>query len=221
MKNESVSMTVHSQPLPQELASADRTRSGRLRMLLVLALCAAPVIASYFTFYVVKPKGQAYSDLIVPMVDLPLDLPLQDLQGKAVPASSLRGQWLLVAVQGGACDVQCDRQLFMQRQLREMLGRERDRLDKVWLIPDQVPVPTSVQQAVSQGVGATVLRVPPAALSAWLTPAKGATLQDHLFIVDPMGNWMMRTPVQPEPSKIKRDLDRLLKASASWDTAGR
>ena len=51
-------------------------------------------------------------------------------------------------------------------------------------------------------------------------PAAGQALEDHLYLVDPMGEWMMRVPADPEPAKVKRDLDRLLRASASWDRAG-
>ena len=217
-------MTVHAEPSPQELqalATPQRTRAGRIRMLLVMAACAAPVIASYFTFFVIQPKGQAYGDLIVPMRDLPLDLPLKNLQGQSVDAASLKGQWLLVAVQGGACDAACDRMLFMQRQLREMLGKDRDRVDKLWLIPDEAEVPASVQGALDQGVAVTQLRVPKAALEAWLSPASGHALSEHLFLIDPMGNWMLRTPAEADPGKVKRDLARVLRASASWDQAGR
>jgi hypothetical protein len=40
-------------------------------------------------------------------------------------------------------------------------------------------------------------------------------------VVDPMGEWMMRAPVNPDPQKLKRDLEKLLRASSSWDVAGR
>jgi len=49
----------------------------------------------------------------------------------------------------------------------------------------------------------------------------GRALEDHLYLVDPMGEWMMRMPADPDPAKVKRDLDRLLRASASWDQPGR
>jgi len=39
--------------------------------------------------------------------------------------------------------------------------------------------------------------------------------------VDPMGEWMMRFPAQPEPARVKRDLERLLRASSFWDQPGR
>jgi hypothetical protein len=46
-------------------------------------------------------------------------------------------------------------------------------------------------------------------------------LEDHLYVVDPIGNWMMRFPAQADPKQVKRDLDRLLRASAFWDKGGR
>jgi hypothetical protein len=42
-----------------------------------------------------------------------------------------------------------------------------------------------------------------------------------LYLVDPMGEWMMRVPAKPEPGRVKRDLERVLRASSSWDQAGR
>ena len=42
-----------------------------------------------------------------------------------------------------------------------------------------------------------------------------------MYIVDPMAQWMMRVPVDPDPAALKRDIERLLRASASWDRAGR
>ena len=68
---------------------------------------------------------------------------------------------------------------------------------------------------------ATVLRIAPEALAQWLTPDKGSTLEQHMVVVDPLGNWMMRVPADPEPAKLKRDIEKLLRASAGWDKPGR
>jgi hypothetical protein len=78
-----------------------------------------------------------------------------------------------------------------------------------------------VLQAIAQGAPTTVLRVPRDELARWLAPAPGHALEQHLYVVDPMGQWMMRVPAQPEPAKLKRDIERLLRASASWDRPGR
>ena len=219
-----LAMTVHELPMPADVAQADerRTRSGRLKMLALLLVCMAPVIASYITYYVIRPTGgtRNHADLIQPTRDLPLAQAL-DLQGRSVALSSLKGQWLIVAVAGGACDEGCQKNLYFQRQLREMQGKDKDRIDRVWLVSDDAPVSAALQPALSQ---ATVLRVAPEVLKTWLEPAAGQQLQDHLYLIDPMGNWMMRLPAHMDiekASKVKRDLERLLRASNAWDTAGR
>lgn len=215
-----LSFTVHSMPTPA--LESRRTAHGRLKMLLVLLVCAAPVVASYLAYFVIRPQARSnYSELIEPMRAIPDDLPLRDLQGRAVPSASLKKQWLLIVVAGGACDGACEQKLWLQRQLREALGAEKDRFEKVWLIADQAAVRDATLQAVQAGVPVTVLRVAPQALGAWLQPAPGQAIEDHMYIVDPMGNWMMRVPPRPDPAKLKRDLDKLLRASAAWDRPGR
>jgi len=216
---EPLQFAVHSLPWAQE---PQRTRLGRVKMLLVLAICAAPVVASYFTYFVLRPQARSnYGELIEPQRSLPDALALRDLDGRAVPAGSLKGQWLLVVAGGGECDGACERRLFMQRQLREMLGKERDRVDKLWLVTDEAPLKPALRDALQRAPAMQVLRVPPAQLAQWLVPERGHALEQHLYIVDPLGHWMMREPAEPDPGKVKRDLEKLLRASASWDRPGR
>nr|WP_232539835.1 hypothetical protein [Azohydromonas aeria] len=208
-------------PRPEVDAQARRTRSGRLKMLLVLLACASPVIASYFTYFVIRPEGRNnYAALVEPPHPLPA-LALRTLDGRTVPADTLKGQWLLVVAGSGDCDAECQKLLYLQRQLREMTGRERVRIDKLWLLTDDRAPAPALQQAVLDAGAAQILRADAAQLAQWLQPAPGESLGAHLYIVDPMGNWMMRAPTRPDPSKLKRDLERLLRASASWDREGR
>src|SRR5689334_19642910 len=130
-----LAFTVHTMPSPVADDVARRTAAGRVKMLLLLLVCAAPVIASYIAYFVIRPDGRTnYSELIIPTRPIPSGLSLTDLDGRAVRPDTLKGQWLLVVVAGGACHAACERHLWIQRQLREALGREADRLDKVWLI---------------------------------------------------------------------------------------
>lgn len=223
-----IGLTVHTLEPPDladpAAAARRRTLAGRLRMLLVLAVCAAPVVASYLAYYVIQPSGRTnYGDLIDPPRAMPAApaLTLATLQGQAQAASALQGQWLLVVVGDAACDSACERRLLMQRQLREMLGRDRERLDKVWLITDAAPLRDELRRALETAPATTVLRAPRAELQRWLEPAAGHTLEQHLFLVDPLGRWIMRMPANPEPARVKRDLERLMRASASWDRPGR
>jgi hypothetical protein len=39
-------------------------------------------------------------------------------------------------------------------------------------------------------------------------------MENHLYLIDPLGHLMMRFPKDPDPSKVKKDLSKLLRASA-------
>lgn len=194
-----------------------RTRRGRMWMIVVWLICAAPVIGSYLTFYVFRPDShRSYGELIEPQRALP-EVAAIDLNDKQINLKSLSGQWLLISVSGAACDPSCEQRLYLQRQLRESLGKEKERVDWVWMVSDEGAIASELRPALAT---ATVLRVPKAALETWLFPAAGRELHEHLYLVDPFGNWMMRFPAEldiKKASEAKRDLDRLLRASASWD----
>jgi hypothetical protein len=219
---ESVSFTVHETPAPTRDFAASQTASGRRTMFLILLACALPVIASYVTYFFIRPAARTnYAALIEPQRPLPgLELlPAQDLDGHSVPLTVLKGQWLLVVVGPGNCDRDkaCENRLYLQRQLREMAGAERARIDKVWLVDTPDPISPALLAAVKARPEVKVLRVDRASLAQWLQPAFGHALEDHLYIVDPLGNWMMRAPANPDPMKLKKDLDRLLRGSEWWD----
>ncbi len=204
--------------LPQPEA---RTSVGRWKMFAVLVVCAAPVVASYLTYYAIRPTNtKSFGELIQPQKPMPT-LAAKRLDGTTTTLQSLRGQWLLVSVSGGACAAPCEAHLYMQRQLRETLGREKDRLDWVWLISDDVPLAPELHKRLSNPdfKGFTALRVVPEELKTWLdgNPAR-------LYLIDPQGNYMMRFPenmTMDTAAKAKADINRVLRASSFWDTPGR
>jgi hypothetical protein len=106
-------LTVHSLPVPQDAALADevRTKHGRWKMLAVMLVCAAPVIASYFTYYVVRAGRAPQLRRVDRSAAALAAVTATTLDGKPVPLPSLQGQWLLVSVGSGACDSRCEQHL--------------------------------------------------------------------------------------------------------------
>jgi hypothetical protein len=194
---------------------------GRFNMLLVLLACAAPVVASYITYYWVRPEARRnFGELIQPTRAIPT-IEVERLDGNKMTLTDLKGQWLLVSVAGAACDASCQQHLYLQRQILVGLGKERPRTEWVWLVNDKAELPNTLLPALEE---ATVLRIDSKALAQWLQPEANKKLEDHLYMVDPMGEWMMRFPAQLNTEgalKAKRDIERLLRASASWDLPGR
>jgi len=89
------------------------------------------------------------------------------------------------------------------------------------LITDDEPVDAALQSGME---GAVIVRVPQNQLATWLYPAPGHALNEHLYLVDPRGDWMMRFPAgltMDQAALLKKDWERLLRASVSWDLPGR
>lgn len=192
--------------------------SGRLKLFLLFLVCAAPVLASYFTYYVIKPNiANSYGTLITPPVEIPQLVGI-GLDGKPRDLGTLRDQWLIVSVGPSACDAACEGRLYVQRQIRESMGPEKGRIDWVWLRTDAQPLRADLLPALTT---ADVYSVDPQALSQWLKPAQGHALQDHLYLVDPMGMWMMRFPADLDAKQFRKDLNKVLMASRFWDQEGR
>lgn len=194
-------------------AAATPSHWRRYRMLyLLLAVCVAPVIASYTAYYLVPPAGRTnYGALVEPQRPLPA-LTLRRLDGTAVEAASLRGSWLMVQVDGGECDAACAKKLWQMRQVRLTTGKYADRVGRVWLIVDEASLATSV---IREYDGTLFLRARADEVAAFLPlpDGPGARLADHVWLIDPLGNLMLRWPKDADPSRMKKDLIKLLKAS--------
>lgn len=219
--DEPLNLAVYSLPTPHETVTAAPAVTGRWKLLAIMFICSLPVMASFFAYFVVRPQGRAgFGELIDPV--RPVNALLgQGLDGVERPLATLKGQWLLVSVGAGDCAPDCQQRLFLQRQLRKTLGKDQNRVDWVWLVSDNAPVADSMRLPLDDAV---VLRVDQTTLVQWLVTPPGQAVSDFLYLVDPMGNTMMRFPAQFDgagAAKARRDLDRLLRASVSWDTPGR
>ena len=186
--------------LPTE-QPARRTRSGRLKMLLVLLVCAAPVIASYFTYFVIRPEGAHQLRRADPA-------DAQPAGAAAAHARRPRGRRRSRCAASG-CWWWWARRL--RRRLREAAvhaapaardARPRARPPRQGLAGHRRrPRCAAPLRAAARGrpgdAGAARRR---AALARWLAPADGPALEQHLYVVDPMGEWMMRMPADPDPA---------------------
>jgi cytochrome oxidase Cu insertion factor (SCO1/SenC/PrrC family) len=192
--------------------NSNQTTRGRWKLLMVLAVCASPMIASYFTYYVIKPEGKTnYGEILDPRQFPVPQLNAVNAEGKNQELSSLKGKWLMLQIDRGSCATACQKKLYDMRQLRTAQGKEKERIQRVWLITDDTPVEEKLKQGIA---GTELLKVAPSLLEKWLPVEQGASIYDHIYLIDPLGNLMMRYPKDADANKIKKDLSKLLKASA-------
>jgi hypothetical protein len=182
---------------------------GRKRFTLwvILALCAAPIIASYVAYHFWRPSGHVnYGELLEPR---PLsDAELVSLGGERFSFSQLKGSWiLLTATTSEVCDAACNERLVYMRQVRLAQGKESDRIERVWVIARTTKTEAAL---IAEHPGLHIVRDMQNALVPAL-PRGGAS--EPIYIVDPLGNLMMRFPADPDPRRILKDMSRLLRHS--------
>lgn len=185
---------------------------GRWKLFLVILVCASPIILSYLTYYVIKPQSRTNYGAFIDPRDYPIpELGTHALDGKLIGLDAYKGKWIMLQVDGGECRSACEKKLHDMRQLRLAQGKEMDRIERVWLITDDKPLDTILMREFD---GTNMLRAKPDAVRAWLPVEENSTMADHIYMIDPLGNLMMRFPKDADPNKIKKDIVKLLKASS-------
>jgi hypothetical protein len=188
----------------------------RFKFFGIVLVCLAPVILSYAAYYFWKPeKRNNYGDLIEPQRPTH-GLVLTGFDSKPFNIEMFRKRFVMVQVQNPECDETCAKQLYLSRQVHAMVGRDRERIERLLLIPTPSGQPPKALAEPLKGAhpDLTVAYADPASLNRLLPPAAGNALKDHIFLIDVQGNLMMRFNADPDPYKIKKDLMVLLKAAS-------
>ena len=191
--------------------AAAAIRRGRLKMFAILLVCAIPVIASYFTYYVIRPEGRTnYGDMVLPLRDVS-GLSGVGLQGSVAGLADIKGRWVMVTGARAGCDPACEQRLYLIRQVRLTTGKDRDRVERVLIIDEGT---TLSKELLARHEGLIVIRAGEQAMrDAGFPDQPSAMAGERVWIVDPLGILVMGYPVEPDPSRMKKDLRKLLKAS--------
>jgi hypothetical protein len=179
--------------------------SNRRPLYILAAVCAAPFIASFALYFFWTPSaGQVnYGTLVAPQ-PLP-NMRLRTPAGESFALRELRGKWVLLTLDGVACDEACAKKLYATRQARTMTGKERERVQRLWLVTGAGAPPPALVAAHPD------LRI--AAADPVLLPALPADPEGGIFLIDPLGNLILRYPADPDIKQLNKDLGRLLYTS--------
>jgi hypothetical protein len=163
-----------------------------LKVAAICVVCAAPLALGWLASEErwISGRSSNYGELLAP----------QPLGG---PLAPLRGKWVLVTLDAAACGPRCERKLYIVRQVRRAQGKNAGRVERLWLLTDG-GTPRAELLAALDG---SRIAAADAALAS-------AIAGDYIYLVDPLGNLMMRFPAEPEAKRMIQDLERLLKYSS-------
>jgi len=181
-------------------------RDGRTRrrLLLLAGIAIAPVLLSYVAYYLLPRDARVnYGSLLATRPIAPMSGTL--MTGADFAMADLRGRWVMLYAGSGRCDESCAAALYASRQARTIQNAERDRVRRVWLVVDDVTPPA---HALAEQADLTVARVAPASIADL---PEGAS---RIYLIDPLGNYVLAWPAHPDIKAMAKDLARLLRASA-------
>lgn len=186
---------------------APTPKSSRRTLLILVAITVLPMVAAWLMYFFFPPSGHNNYGTLLKVRPVP-EVTLVGADGKPFYLKDLRGKWVLVNVESAACTEPCQYNLFAVRQARVMQNREQPRVERVWLVTDGAALEPKAAALMD---GARIVRSGVNGASAALAGEPG--VEGHAYLIDPLGNLVLRFPTQPEPKKVAKDLKRLLKAS--------
>lgn len=183
----------------------ERRKSGRLRFLLIAAVFFGPLLGAAWLYYKggeLQPDERAnHGALLEPIINLHDTVP-------GVTALENRS-WLLLYANDGTCSEDCRTALYTQRQSRLMLGKEMDRVERVFLHGDEAPDTLLI---TDEHKGLITLQ--DAVLATVLDNKKpGELATGGFYLIDPHGNLVLYFSPDVDPRDMVDDIKRLLKLS--------
>jgi hypothetical protein len=189
----------------------DPRSRGRRQLLIVAAVFLLPVIAAFAMYYgqLWRPTGSSSKgELIDPARPLVV-AGLRHADGTPADASVFHDKWTLLYIGDGACDADCRTALVFGRQSRLALNNEMTRVQRVFLATAHC-CDSAYLAAEHPGLIALDASSPDAQALLAQFPGDRA---HSLFIVDPLGNLMMRHDASHTTKDLLSDLKKLLKLS--------
>ena len=185
----------------------------------MIVLFALPYVAAMY-FYMNRDSFELetsnYGALISPVQQLE-DITFSTLNNESFQFSNYSGRWILVTVGNSNCLQACQENMYKIRQIRKAVGQERGRVERVFLLTDGNNI-SEFTKKLTGYQGMVVAKAYEADSSNFLDTFKYGNTDNHsiengIFIVDPLGNFMMSYPEGADAEEILKDVRRLLKVS--------
>jgi len=180
-------------------------RKAKWTLALLLVVCTMPIVGSYALYFFWQPSATSnYGELLAPE-ELP-DVTTENMAGEPVDRETFERKWTMFYPGSGECGERCQHALYAMNQSELAQGRDMSRVARAWLVTDGVTPNSSVTEELRPF---EIVHAP----QEWLELLPGWESGEHIYLVDPIGNVMMRFPPEPEIEKIIYDIEHLLKYS--------
>ncbi len=197
-------------------STAAAPKRSRWPLLAIVVVFAAPILTAWFFYFnpeYLPTTRSNRGELITPLVKIDADSGLVNPDGSPFDLSSLSGRWTLVSLNGAPCGDSCRQRLADLRQIRLALGETRFSVERLQILTGAADTTALARNFEGMHIVLAQGSVEDKLLSAL---GEGAAALDRTYILDPMGNLMMRYAADAPAKDTLKDMERLLKASKNW-----
>lgn len=201
-----------------------RIKEPRFRSRAVLILLAAlfifPVVAAYVLFYIMewRPQGMINTGELIKPVQMFPKVSFATTQNKSFNYSDLKHSWILFSVSDGICDEACQFQIYKMRQIDTGMADKQERIERLFIIRSNRGNTQFINKLSRDYPEMWVIKGPDNAVNDIIrtiskTTAPKQSIFNKIYVVDPMGNLIMRYKPDADPKGVLKDLTRLLRFS--------
>jgi hypothetical protein len=176
-------------------------------LILIAVVFLGPLLIAallYFQGSPLQPAGRTnHGALLEPHINVHEELSVAGIGGSG------DNSWLLLYTNLAPCDDRCQDALYTLRQSRLMLGKEMDRLRRVFLHGDTAPDTVFITEEHDG-----LITAQDSNLAGLLDNKRPANLPaGGYFLIDPLGNLVMYFRPDIDPAEMVDDIKRLLRLS--------
>lgn len=184
---------------------------------------ALPLIASWVFFLNPQwlPGSQSNNGTLVLPPKPVAHLNLQQLNGDTWDWETLKGKWTIVSLAKDRCEAACQQQLLHAGRIREAVGAERQRIRRLLIFTGTNPqvAPDNLPAAEDLFVLKSTQEQQKAVSDLFVLTEHNPA--EQTFLIDPLGYFMMTHRDDLPDKALLRDVEKLLKASQTWEKGGK
>lgn len=183
-------------------------KTSNRTLLVIVAVSIFPIVGSYLLYQWWRPSSQMNHGELVETRPLTMASLVEAATGTPLPGPGLKGKWVLLTAQPATCDERCRLKLYYMRQVRTATNENMGRIERVWVL-DGAGTPD--KQLLAEHPGLWLARGNDANWPRSL-PVKGP-VDTYIYLIDPLGNVVLRYDETFNAKGMLKDLGRLLKYS--------
>ncbi|MGA0733863.1 MAG: hypothetical protein ACO329_00450 [Steroidobacteraceae bacterium] len=198
--------------MTQEAPATPDAPRGRAALIGLAALFFLPLLGSFYLYYIGgwRPEGGTNNgELISPALPLTA-ITLNERDGTTPSQTLLQDKWSLIYIGDGRCDKACQNALWTIRQTRLLLAEDMDRVQRIFIADEACCNDAFLER---EHPGLEVITAEDDVTRQWLGQFPRDPAVPYVYIVDPLGNLMMRFDTRENPKGLLKDLEKLLKLS--------